>query len=266
MAALPFGIWFFLGIEGVPLAAEEAKDPRIDIPCANIGAMLVLIFTGLLVLIFAAGVTGASVMVGSSAPLVDALNSVGNGSFALFVNVAGLFGLAASFFSLIYAGSREVFALSRAGYLPTFLSLTGERRTPGMALLLQGGIGFLLVVLIQDGDLLMNMAVLGACISYAMVNLSHIVLRLQRPNMERPYRTPGGKATTGVGLTLSCVAIASTFFVDTSATFAVVVVLVLGVVYFSIYAKKHLVGNSPEEEFDKLRSAGGELKQGCYLE
>lgn len=92
-----------------------------------------------------------------------------------------------------------------------------------------------------------------------MVNLSHTVLRLQRPNMEPPYRTPGGKATTGVGLTLSCVAIASTFFVDTSATFAVVV-SVLGVVYFSIYAKKHLVGNSPEEEFDKLRSAGGELK------
>lgn len=165
MAALPFGIWFFLGIEGVPLAAEEAKDPRIDIPRANIGAMLVLIFSGLLVLIFAAGVTGASVMVGSSAPLVDALSSVGNGSFALFVNVAGLFGLAASFFSLIYAGSREVFALSRAGYLPTFLSLTGERKTPGMALLLQGVIGFLLVVLIQDGDLLLNMAVLGACIS-----------------------------------------------------------------------------------------------------
>lgn len=260
MAALPFGIWFFLGIEGVPLAAEEAKDPRKDIPRANIGAMLVLIFTGLLVLIFAAGVTGASVMGGSSAPLVDALNSVGNGSFALFVNVAGLFGLVASFFSLIYAGSREVFALSRAGYLPTFLSLTGGRKTPGMALLLQGIIGFLLVVLVQDGDLLLNMAVLGACISYAMVNLSHIVLRLQRPNMERPYRTPGGKATTGVGLTLSCVAIASTFFVDTSATFAVVVVLVLGVVYFSMYAKKHLVGNSPEEEFDKLRSADGELK------
>ena len=93
-----------------------------------------------------------------------------------------------------------------------------------------------------------------------MINLSHIVLRLQRPNMERPYRTPGGKATTGVGFALSCVAIASTFFVDTSATFAVVVVLALGVAYFSLYAKKHLVGNSPEEEFDRLRSADGELK------
>ena len=32
VAALPFGIWFFLGVEGVPLAAEEANDPKRDMP------------------------------------------------------------------------------------------------------------------------------------------------------------------------------------------------------------------------------------------
>lgn len=260
MAALPFGIWFFLGIEGVPLAAEEARNPRKDIPRANIGAMIILICTGLLVLVFAAGVTGSDFMGASEAPLVDALNAVGNGQLALFVNVAGLFGLIASFFSLIYAGSREIFALSRAGYLPTFLALTGKRKTPGVALLVQGVIGFLLVVIVQDGDLLLNMAVFGACVSYAMMNLSHIVLRVQRPGMERSYLTPGGKVTTGIGLALACVAVVSTFFVDVVATGAVVAVLALGVVYFFTYAKKHLVGNSPEEEFDKLRNADEELR------
>ncbi|MDR2347477.1 MAG: APC family permease, partial [Bifidobacteriaceae bacterium] len=42
MAALVFGIWFFLAVEGVPLAAEEATDPRRDMPRGIIGAMLVL--------------------------------------------------------------------------------------------------------------------------------------------------------------------------------------------------------------------------------
>ena len=121
-------------------------------------------------------------------------------------------------------------------------------------------IGFLLVVIVQDGALLLNMAVFGACMSYAMMNLSHIVLRVQRPGMERSYLTPGGKVTTGVGLTLACVAVVSTFFVDVVATGAVVAVLGLGVVYFFAYAKKHLVGNSPEEEFDKLRNADEELR------
>ena len=33
-AAFPFGMWFFLGVEGVPLAAEEAKDPVRSMPKA----------------------------------------------------------------------------------------------------------------------------------------------------------------------------------------------------------------------------------------
>ena len=48
---------------------------------------------GLLVLVFAAGVTGADFMGSSEVPLVDVLNAVDNGQLALFVNVAGLFGL-----------------------------------------------------------------------------------------------------------------------------------------------------------------------------
>ncbi len=115
LAALPFGIWFFLGIEGVPLGSEEARDPRKDVPRAIIGAMAVLVLTGMAVLFLAAGNTGASFMGQSTAPLVDVLERAGQPALGLFVNVAGLFGLVASFFSLIYAGSRQMFALSRAG-------------------------------------------------------------------------------------------------------------------------------------------------------
>lgn len=260
LTALPFGIWFFLGVEGVALAAEEAEDPRRDIPKAIIGSMTVLIGTGLIVLVLAAGVTGSQFMGTSNAPLVDALNAVGLHGLALFVNVAGLFGLVASFFSLIYAGSREIFALSRAGYLPTFLSLTGSRKTPWVALLVQGMIGFSLVVIVQDGDILLNMAVLGACLSYVFMNLSHLVLRLRQPNMVRVWRTPGGALTTGIGLVLSTIAVVSTFFVDAIASLGIVCVLVIGCVYFFVYARKRLISNAPEEELYKLEGAGQELR------
>ncbi len=43
-----------------------------------------------------------------------------------FINLVGLLGLIASFFSIIYAYSRQTFALSRAGYLPKILSVTGQ--------------------------------------------------------------------------------------------------------------------------------------------
>ena len=42
-AALLYGIWFFLAVEGVPLAAEETRDPKKDMPRGIITAMLILL-------------------------------------------------------------------------------------------------------------------------------------------------------------------------------------------------------------------------------
>lgn len=67
-----------------------------------------------------AGAAGFKCIKNSGAPLVDALIAVyGQHTWlASFVNFVGLAGLVASFFSIIYAYSRQIFALSRAGYLP----------------------------------------------------------------------------------------------------------------------------------------------------
>lgn len=59
-AAVPFAIWFFLAIEGVPLAAEEAKDPSRNVPRGILAAMGVLLVTGSTVLVLAAGSGGRS--------------------------------------------------------------------------------------------------------------------------------------------------------------------------------------------------------------
>ena len=89
------------------------------------------------------------------------------------MNFVGLAGLVASFFSIIYAYSRQVFALSRAGYLPSALSLTNKNHAPTWAIVIPGIIGFILS-LTGEGDLLILMAVFGATISYVLMMLSHI--------------------------------------------------------------------------------------------
>ena len=50
--------------------------------------------------------------------------------------------------------------------------------------------------------LLILVAVFGATISYVLMMAAHITLRIRRPKMERPYRTPGGIFTSGVALVL----------------------------------------------------------------
>ncbi len=264
-AAFPFAIWFFLAIEGVPLAAEETRDPQRDMPKGLIGGMTALLLFAVLVLLFGPGGAGSAAftsdeMLAAPSVLPLALEEAygGGTAFGAFVNIAGLAGLVASFFSIIFAYSRQMFALSRAGYLPKVLSLTGRRRTPWVALIVPGIIGFLLA-LTGDGATLINIAVFGATVSYALMMLSHIVLRRREPDLERPYRTPGGVATSGIALVLALAAVVATFIVDIRAALIMVGVYALFLAYFGLYSRHHLVAQAPEEEFATIEKAEAEL-------
>ena len=255
-AAIPFAIWFFLAIEGVPLAAEETADPERNVPRGIIAAMAVLLVTCATVLILTTGAGGAQAMSESGNPLVEAL---GDGAMAKAVNYIGLAGLIASFFSIIYAYSRQLFALSRAGYLPTVLSVTNSRKAPTLALVVPGLIGFALS-LTGQGALLLNMAVFGASLSYVLMMVSHIVLRRREPDMPRPYRTPGGVVTTGFALVIAVLAVIATFLVDHIAALCCLIVFAAFMAYFGLYSRHRLVANSPDEEFAALAAAEDELR------
>lgn len=257
-AALPFGMWLFLAVEGVPLAAEEAKNPARDVPRGIIGAMLVLLCTASLVVILLAGAAGAEMIGSSGVPLVDALNADGNTTLATVVNVLGLAGLIASFFSIIYGYSRLVFALSRAGYLPTALSVTNARKIPARALIIPGIFGFL-VSLSGEGELILGMAVVGATVSYALMSASHILLRLNKPDMQRPYRTPGGIVTSSIALGLSLIALTGVYAFDPRAFGYTIVLFIIGILYFYLYSRHHLVAKTADEEFALLAQAEEDL-------
>ncbi|MEV4441608.1 ethanolamine permease [Streptomyces sp. NPDC049577] len=261
-AAFPFGMWFFLGVEGVPLAAEETRDPARTLPKAMATSMGILLLLALLTFLAATGAGGADAMKDAGNPLVAALEAGGHGgALARLVNYAGLAGLVASFFSLIYAGSRQLFALSRAGYLPRFLSLTSRRKAPWLGLLVPGALGFALAAATGDGARMLNVAVFGATISYALMSLSHIVLRRREPGLDRPYRTPGGVLTSTVAFVLACAALVATFVVDVTAALIALGVYAVAAAYFAFYSRHRLVASAPEEEFAALAAAEAELER-----
>ncbi|QNP62427.1 ethanolamine permease [Streptomyces genisteinicus] len=261
-AAFPFGMWFFLGVEGVPLAAEEAKDPVRSMPRALAISMGVLVLLAVLTFFAASGARGSAAIQDAGNPLVVALQGDGDPTaLSRFVNYAGLAGLVASFFSLIYAGSRQLFALSRAGYLPRFLSLTSRRKSPYLGLLIPGAIGFALAAGTGNGARMLNIAVFGATISYALMALSHIVLRRREPELPRPYRTPGGVATSSVAFVLALAALVATFLVDRDAAFTALAVYAVALAYFAFYSRHRLVARAPEEEFAALAAAEAELER-----
>ncbi|PCJ41652.1 MAG: hypothetical protein COA81_07120 [Alphaproteobacteria bacterium] len=206
--------------------------------------------------------SGKATLANAGDPLIAAMRSdTAYGGPTLtgkIINIAGLAGLIASFFSIIFGYSRQVFALSRAGYLPRVLSLTSKRKTPYLALLVPGSLGFLLSLSV-DGNMLILVAVFGAAISYILMMAAHIKLRISEPEMDRPYRTPGGIVTSGIALFLAVIALIAGFLVEPNVIFYAAIFYALMVAYFLLYSRHHLVAQAPEEEFEAIRQAEAAL-------
>jgi ethanolamine permease len=272
LAALPAAGWFYLAVEGVPQAAEETRDPARDLPRGMIAAMLSLVVLSLVVLVLAPAAAGTAPLAHSANPLPAAVEATsGRGTIYWITTVVGLAGLVASFFGIIFAYSRQIFALSRAGYFPRWLSRTNRHKAPHWALVVPAGVGWGTIELVDawnDGtvptaDLLMQIAVFAALVSYVVMMVSHLVLRRREPDMPRPYRTPGYPVTPVVALVLALVAMSSTLFYGGSAATVVVgtaVMLGVGLLWFGLYSRHHLVAEAPEEEAALVRAAESELE------
>jgi len=261
LSALPFAIWFFLAIEQLPLAAEEAHAPARDLPRGLLYGLLTLVVAAFLTLFLNAGIAPGSQFLGSSAePLFEGFKTIfGAGLGAKLLALVAVTGLVASFHSIIFAYGRQIFSLSRAGYFPRWLSRTHRRRrTPHMALLVGALLGYVVAYGIHAlgpehpvGAVLLNMAVFGAVIAYALQMLSYILLRIRLPDIERPYRSPLGVPGAVVALLIAVVTLVALFVTDPIYQKVVIGAAVwygLGLLWFAVYARHKLV-LAPEESF-----------------
>ena len=264
--ALPFAIWFFLGIEELPLAAEEAHNPQKDIPKAGVLGVVTLAVLAIVVLFINPAVTGTTAIANlpdSGEPLLAGFRLFLPDQLAAVIALFALIGLLASLQGIMFAYGRNMYSLSRAGYYPKFLSLTGKRQTPWVALVVGGILGYIILVVVlviipmvnpdaggtAQGVILL-IAVFGAVISYIMQMISFVVLRRKFPNASRPYKSPTGvpgaivAGIIAVGALLGI--LLNSAFVTAVITF--LIVFVVGIALFALIGRTRLV-LSPEEEY-----------------
>ena len=190
-AALPFAIWFYLGIEGVAMVAEEVTDPQRNIPKGYILGMATLVFLALGVMILSGGIGDWRTLSTIDYPLPETISQVlgkQNSWTKIFAGI-GLFGLVASFHGLIIGYSRQIFALSRSGFLPSALSYVNARfRTPHWALI-AGGIVGLICLYSGTTDKVIIISALGAVVMYCISMIS--LLKLRKFHIAHPgFKTP----------------------------------------------------------------------------
>ena len=266
--ALPFAIWFFLGIEELPLAAEEAHNPAKDIPKASVWGVVTLAFFALLVLFLNPAVTGSAAITVSPGdgdePLLAGFRAFLPDNVAAILAIFALIGLLASLQGIMFAYGRNMYSLSRAGYYPKVLSLTGAKyKTPWVALIVGGVIGYIILTIVlivipsvdesaagTASGVILFIAVFGAVISYMMQMVSFIILRRKFPNAKRPYKSPTGVIGAAIALVIAFGAflgiVTNSAFATAVITF--LVIFVVGVILFALIGRHGLV-LSPEEEY-----------------
>jgi ethanolamine permease len=261
--AIPFAVWFFLGIEELPLAAEEAKDPARDIPKAGLWARTTLIVAGLLILFLNTGIVGAEELRLAGEPLLDGFRVMVGDQLAALFGLIALIGLLASLQGIMFAYARNMYSLSRAGYYPKGLSVTNSKNVPLASLIVGGVIGFVALLAIEvlksvdaegagtvAGAIVLNIAVWGAMLAYMMQAVSFLILRRKLPNLKRPYVSPWGvpgaiAAAVIAGISFVGYLINPTF---QTAIAGIAVIYVIMLIIFAVYGRHNLV-MSPEEEY-----------------
>lgn len=214
--AFPFGTAFFLAVEGIAMAAEEARDAPRTVPRAMMAAMLVLSCFAVALVTLGPGAGGVAALVQTNDPLVVVLTRAGRGGWLLtVVNVCGIVGLGACFFAAMFAYSRQAFALARAGFLPALLARTNKRQCPVWALVFVGALSYVLALSGASAAVYVVM-VTGASLSYLVMLAAHWRLRVVEPALPRPYRTPGGRLTSCFALGMSALCLIACFLANPS--------------------------------------------------
>jgi ethanolamine permease len=256
---LPFALWLYLGIEQLPLAAEESHDPKHDMPRGILYGLVTLIAISFLTVVLSVGIApGVGPVSKSSEPLFLGFQTIfGAGIKTRILALFACTGLVASFHAIIFAYGRQIYSLSRAGYFPTWLSVTHRtRQTPHRALLAGSALGFVVALVIHlmpqgspVGAILLNMAVFGAVLAYILQMASFILLRVRFPRMARPYVSPIGIPGAAVAALIAAITLWTLFRNPdyNKGVIGAAVWFLLGLGYYAAHARHKLV-LAPEEE------------------
>lgn len=192
----------YIGFDAVSTAVEEAKNPSRDIP---IGILASLFFCSLVYIIVSGLLTGVVPYqeLGNDFPVAYALNSLGFKWASALISTGIISGLTTVMLVLYYGLTRILYAMSRDGLLPVFFStVNAKTQTPIKIIFICGVIMAFGAGLFPLGALaeLVNIGTLSA---FILVCFGVVLLRIQKPDMPRPFRVPFGLLLPVLGV-LSC--------------------------------------------------------------
>ncbi|NKX53491.1 amino acid permease [Arthrobacter mobilis] len=241
-AALVF--FAFIGFDVVATSAEEVRNPQKTLPRGIFGGLIIVTILYILVTLALTGmVSYRELAEADEASLATAFINVGAEWAAQVISVGILVGLTTVIMVLLLGLARVVFAMSRDGLLPRWLSHTTEHhRTPARVQIVSGVLVALLAGF-TNVDVLEEMINIGTLSAFVLVSIGIVVLRRKRPDLPRAFRVPASPVVPILSAAL-CFWLMLNLTTLTWVRFAIW--LAVGLAIYFLYGRQHSRLNHPE--------------------
>jgi APA family basic amino acid/polyamine antiporter len=227
----------YIGFDAVSTGAEEAREPKRDLPLAIIGSLVICTIIYILVSIAAVGSLDAAALQESDAPLAEVLDEgAGIGWAAGLVAFGALVAITSVLVTIFYGQTRIFFAMARDGLISRNVAKVNPRTGTPMRLTYMMGIAIAVLAALVPLSEIVKLVNIGTLFAFLLVNIGVIILRRTQPDMERPFRVPFVPVFPIIG---SCLIIylMTKLPWDTWARF--VVWLLIGLAIYFFYGRHH---------------------------
>lgn len=199
-------IFAYLGFDAVSTQAEEAKNPRRDLPIGIIGSLIICTVLYIAVSAVLTGMVPYN-KIDVNAPLAVAFQQVGFRSARFIVAVGALAGITSVLLVMMMGQPRIFLAMARDGLMPInfFGAVHPKWQTPYKSTILTGLVVATAASLLPL-SILADLTNIGTLFAFALVCASVLILRYVDPDHPRPFRVPFSPVFPALGIIL-CVAL-----------------------------------------------------------
>jgi len=231
------GVVFFayIGFDAVSTAAQEAKNPKKDMPRGILGSLVICTVLYILVSGLLTHLVPYS-QLNVPDPVVVGIRATGQPWATFLVELGALAGLATVMLVMLLGQSRVFYSMSRDGLLWPWASKIHPRfRTPYISSMVVGVFVAILATLLPL-HILDEMTSVGTLLAFVLVSAGVWVMRRTHPDLNRPFRCPMVPAVPILAIAFSGLLIVSLSY---WTQLRLLVWLVIGLIIYFSYSVKH---------------------------